>query len=76
MWERAEIGEVRGPDCRNQMAEKSRQPADMSSGASPLELAHAAIAEAARSTSAKQVEREYFNLFIVLWRGSCPRAGR
>jgi TorA maturation chaperone TorD len=51
------------------MAEKSRQPADMSSGASPLELAHAAISEAARSTSAKQVEREYFNLFIVLWRG-------
>ncbi|MEA2988287.1 MAG: hypothetical protein QOG83_998 [Alphaproteobacteria bacterium] len=37
--------------------------------ASPLGLAHAAIAEAASRTSADAVEREYFNLFVGLGRG-------
>jgi TorA maturation chaperone TorD len=37
--------------------------------ASPLGLAHAALAEAARATDAEQVGREYFDLFIGLGRG-------
>ena len=37
--------------------------------ASPLGLAHAALAEAAAATDAEQVEREYFDLFIGLGRG-------
>jgi TorA maturation chaperone TorD len=37
--------------------------------ASPLGRAHAAIAEAAGRTSAGDVQREYFNLFIGLGRG-------
>ncbi len=37
--------------------------------ASPLGLAHVALAEAAASTTAERVEREYFNLFIGLGRG-------
>jgi TorA maturation chaperone TorD len=37
--------------------------------ASPLGLAHAALAEAAQRTSAERVEREYFDLFIGLGRG-------
>jgi TorA maturation chaperone TorD len=37
--------------------------------ASPLGLAHAALAEAADSTTAERVEREYFDLFIGLGRG-------
>ncbi len=37
--------------------------------ASPLGLAHAALAEAASRTSAELAEREYFNLFIGLGRG-------
>ena len=37
--------------------------------ASPLGLAHAALAEAAAQASAESVEREYFNLFIGLGRG-------
>src|SRR6266516_3402521 len=36
---------------------------------SPLGLAHAALAEAAQSTDAERVEREYFDLFIGLGRG-------
>src|SRR2546423_9115435 len=43
--------------------------ADLRGDASPLGLAHAAIAETASRTSAAQVEREYFNLFIGLGRG-------
>lgn len=39
------------------------------SDASPLGLAHAALAEAAERTTAEKVEREYFNLFIGLGRG-------
>jgi len=37
--------------------------------ASPLGVAHAALAEAASQTDAERVEREYFNLFIGLGRG-------
>ncbi len=37
--------------------------------ASPLGLAHAALAEAAERTTAEKVEREYFDLFIGLGRG-------
>ena len=37
--------------------------------ASPLGLAHAALAEAADRTSVERVEREYFDLFIGLGRG-------
>jgi len=37
--------------------------------ASPLGLAHAALAESADATSAEKAEREFFNLFIGLGRG-------
>jgi TorA maturation chaperone TorD len=37
--------------------------------ATPLGVAHAALAEAASRTTAARVEREYFNLFIGLGRG-------
>jgi TorA maturation chaperone TorD len=37
--------------------------------ASPLGVAHAALAEAASRSSAERVEREYFDLFIGLGRG-------
>ncbi len=37
--------------------------------ASPISVAHAALAEAASRTTAERVEREYFNLFIGLGRG-------
>jgi TorA maturation chaperone TorD len=37
--------------------------------ASPLGLAHAALAEAAERASVERVEREYFDLFIGLGRG-------
>ena len=37
--------------------------------ASPLGIAHVALAEAASRTTAERVEREYFNLFIGLGRG-------
>jgi TorA maturation chaperone TorD len=38
-------------------------------GASPLGLAHAALAEAAEKTPAEKIEREFFDLFIGLGRG-------
>jgi TorA maturation chaperone TorD len=37
--------------------------------ASPLGLAHAALAEAAERTTVEKIEREYFELFIGLGRG-------
>jgi TorA maturation chaperone TorD len=37
--------------------------------ASPLGLAHAALAEAANGTNAERAEREFFNLFIGIGRG-------
>ena len=43
--------------------------ADLAGDASPLGVAHAAVAEAARRASAPDVEREYFDLFIGLGRG-------
>src|SRR5258708_7501291 len=43
--------------------------ADLSGDSTPLGVAHAALAQAARQTSAAQVEREYFDLFIGLGRG-------
>jgi TorA maturation chaperone TorD len=43
--------------------------ADLRGDASPLGVAHAALAEAASRTNAELVEREYFNLFIGLGRG-------
>ena len=42
---------------------------DLPCDASPLGLAHAAIAQAARRTNASHVEAEYFNLFVGLGRG-------
>ena len=41
----------------------------MRGDASPLGLAHAALAEAAERASVERVEREYFDLFIGLGRG-------
>jgi TorA maturation chaperone TorD/DNA-binding transcriptional regulator YdaS (Cro superfamily) len=43
--------------------------ASLRGDASPLGLAHAALAEAAGRASAERVEREYFDLFIGLGRG-------
>jgi TorA maturation chaperone TorD len=43
--------------------------ADLPDDPSPLGVAHAALAEAARRTNAERVEREYFDLFIGLGRG-------
>jgi TorA maturation chaperone TorD len=43
--------------------------ADLPDDASPLGLAHAAIAQAARRTNSSLVEREYFDLFVGLGRG-------
>ena len=42
---------------------------ELCADASPLGLAHAALAEAADKTTAERVEREFFNLFIGLGRG-------
>ena len=41
---------------------------ELRADASPLGLAHAALAEAAEKTTAEKVEREFFNLFIGLGR--------
>jgi TorA maturation chaperone TorD len=38
---------------------------------SPLGVAHAALAQAARAVSAERVAREFFDLFIGLGRGEC-----
>jgi TorA maturation chaperone TorD len=43
--------------------------AHLSGDSSPLGVVHAALAQAARQTSAERVEREYFELFIGLGRG-------
>jgi TorA maturation chaperone TorD len=55
---------MRAPDA-GFLAKISELRAD----ASPLGLAHAALAEAAEGTTAEKVEREYFALFIGLGRG-------
>ena len=54
----------RAPDA-DLLARLSRLGGD----ASPLGLAHVSLGEAASSTEATAVEREYFNLFIGLGRG-------
>jgi TorA maturation chaperone TorD len=54
----------RAPDARL-LADLSELRGD----ATPLVVAHAALAEAASATSAERVEREYFDLFIGLGRG-------
>ena len=43
--------------------------ANLRGEATPLGVAHAALAQAASETSVERVEREYFNLFIGLGRG-------
>jgi len=55
---------ARAPD-----AEFLARLAGLRADASPLGLAHAALAEAAAATTAERVEREFFNLFIGLGRG-------
>jgi TorA maturation chaperone TorD len=42
---------------------------ELRADASPLGLAHAALAEAAEKTTAQSVEREFFDLFIGIGRG-------
>jgi len=55
---------LRAPDAAL-LAKLSKLRAD----ASPLGLAHAALAESAAKTTAERVEREFFDLFIGLGRG-------
>ncbi|HZP68700.1 MAG TPA: molecular chaperone TorD family protein [Pseudolabrys sp.] len=55
---------MRAPD-----AELLSRISQLRADASPLGLAHAALAEAAGNTDAEHVEREYFDLFIGLGRG-------
>jgi TorA maturation chaperone TorD len=55
---------VRAPDA-DMLARLGRLRGD----ASPLGLAHAALAEAAASITVERAEREYFNLFIGIGRG-------
>jgi TorA maturation chaperone TorD len=55
---------VRAPD-----AELLRRLAGLKGDASPLGLAHLALAEKAAETGADRVQREYFDLFIGLGRG-------
>jgi TorA maturation chaperone TorD len=55
---------ARAPDA-DMLARLARLRGD----ASPLGLAHAALAEAAATTTAERAEREYFNLFIGIGRG-------
>src|SRR5215467_10427291 len=55
---------ARAPDA-DMLSRLSRLRGD----ASPLGLAHAALAEAAAATTVERAEREYFNLFIGIGRG-------
>jgi len=55
---------ARAPDA-DMLARLARLRGD----ASPLGLAHAALAEAAATANVERVEREYFNLFIGIGRG-------
>jgi TorA maturation chaperone TorD len=55
---------VRAPD-----AELLQRLATLRGDATPLGLAHAALAEAAAETAADRIQREYFDLFIGLGRG-------
>src|SRR3954469_9022420 len=55
---------VRAPD-----AKMLKSLAGLRGDATPLGVAHAALAQAASETTVERVEREYFNLFIGLGRG-------
>jgi TorA maturation chaperone TorD len=55
---------VRAPD-----AALLKRLGELRGEATPLGVAHAALAEAASRTTAEQVEREFFNLFIGIGRG-------
>src|SRR6266545_4708226 len=55
---------ARAPD-----AELLKRLAALRGDASPLGLAHVALADAAAATTAERVEREFFNLFVGLGRG-------
>src|SRR5215471_10117350 len=55
---------ARAPDA-DMLARLARLRGD----ASPLGVAHAALAEAAATTTVERAEREYFNLFIGIGRG-------
>jgi TorA maturation chaperone TorD len=55
---------LRSPD-----AELVARLADLQGDASPLGLAHTALAEAAARTGADGIAREYFNLFVGVGRG-------
>jgi TorA maturation chaperone TorD len=55
---------ARAPDA-DMLARLARLRGD----ATPLGLAHAALAEAAAATTVERAEREYFNLFIGIGRG-------
>lgn len=55
---------MRAPD-----AELLRQLSRLSGDASPLGMAHLALAEAAGRSTAEKVSREYFDLFIGIGRG-------
>jgi TorA maturation chaperone TorD len=55
---------VRAPDARF-----LQKLATLRGDATPLGVAHAALAQAASETSVERVEREYFDLFIGLGRG-------
>jgi TorA maturation chaperone TorD len=55
---------VRAPD-----AKLLGSLAGLRGDATPLGVAHAALAQAASETTVERVEREYFNLFIGLGRG-------
>lgn len=61
---------ARAPDA-NLLARLSELRGD----ASPLGIAHVALAQAANATNSDRVEREYFNLFIGLGRGELMQYG-
>jgi TorA maturation chaperone TorD len=54
---------------RSPTSDLLRRLATLRADASPLGLAHAALAEAAAATNAERVEREFFQLFIGIGRG-------
>jgi TorA maturation chaperone TorD len=57
--------------ARAPTADLLRRLAKVEGDASPLGVAHAALAQAARDASEKRVAREFFALFIGLGRGEC-----
>jgi len=57
---------ARAPD-----ADLLRRLARIAGDASPLGIAHAALAQAARDADAERLGREFFDLFIGLGRGEC-----